>query len=843
MPSLDNVLGLLVRTPVLLVAADFDGTLAHIVEDPDAAEPTPRALRALSTLARQPHTHVAVISGRALADLEARMQPVPERALLVGSHGSEFEPELVGRLTEAQLAALAAVRSAVDEAAEGLAGVTAEHKDASSALHYRRASRPDAARAVWRLRSGRNGLGDAIHIRRGKMVVELSVLHTHKGQALDRVRRELGATAVLFVGDDRTDEDAFRALRVGDVGVKVGPGQTAAAARLGGPEEVANLLARVAEMRYRALRDSVLVPITDLGFLSDQRTGALVTPEGEVCWLCPERFDRPALFASILGGPTAGRFVIQPAGEVARGHQGYRGDSLVLETRWPEMTVVDYLDGAAGGEAGTLLVREVLPHGTDVVCHIEFAPAPNFARTETLLAAKGNGLVVRAGREHITLECPGVDFRIERVGWSDVAHATVRLSAPLRLVLRIGRGTGAPRPADSVAGEWAAGLQGLHLPSRWTAEVVRSVLVLRGLVYRRSGAMVAALTTSLPEAIGGERNWDYRYCWLRDAALACDALVRVGSYGEAEGYLRWLCDLLADGSVEDLRPLYGVEGETNLVEASLDNLMGYAATPPVRVGNSAVDQLQVDVFGTIVDLIHAYVSLGGPLEDRLWRLVRRMVWAVAQRWREPDAGLWEHRHLLRHHLHSKVMCWVALDRALQLAQHTGRRADADWDSLRTTIAADILAHGWSDDAQSFTVAYGSDDLDASVLHVLLTGLLPPDDPRAVATVEAVRRELGTGSTVYRYRYDDGFRGREGGFHICASWLVDALALVGRRQEAERLFRHIVGAKGATGLLSEEVDPSTGAALGNVPQAYSHTGVIWNALTLTGSTRARVALPQ
>ncbi len=367
-----------------------------------------------------------------------------------------------------------------------------------------------------------------------------------------------------------------------------------------------------------------------------------------------------------------------------------------------------------------------MPHGPDVWCHVEFAPAPDFARMETRLEVQGESLVVRAGRELIELECPGIAFGIERIGWSDVARARVRLDGPLRLVLRVGRGTGAPRPADAVASEWAAGLEGLHLPSRWTAEVKRSVLVLRGLVYRRTGALVAALTTSLPEAIGGDRNWDYRYCWLRDAALATDALVRLGSYREAEGYLRWLCDLVADGSPEDLRPLYGVEGETNLVEAELAHLMGYAATPPVRVGNSAVDQLQVDVFGTIVDLVHTYVHFGGPLEERVWQLVRRMVWAVAQRWREPDAGLWEHRHLSRHHVHAKVMCWVALDRALRLAEHAGRRVEADWEPLRSTIAADILAHGWSEDAQAFTVAYGSDDLDASSLHVLLMGLLPPD---------------------------------------------------------------------------------------------------------------------
>ena len=501
------------------------------------------------------------------------------------------------------------------------------------------------------------------------------------------------------------------------------------------------------------------------------------------------------------------------------------------------MRVVDALDPAEA-ESGTALVREITPEAPDARVWIEFAPGPDFARAEARIEHAEGRLIVHSGRERIELECAGVDFSIERVGISDVARACVPLDAPLRLVLKVGRDVGPGRSTDAIAAEWAAGLEVLRLPERWAQMVRRSVLVLRGLVYRRTGAIVAAPTTSLPEAIGAERNWDYRYAWLRDAALASDALLRVGSPGEAAAFLRWMSTLSPDEAPEDLRPLYGVEGETNLVEAELVHLMGYGGSLPVRIGNAAADQLQVDVFGSIVELVDLFARCGHTIDDGLWGLVQRMVVGVERCWHEPDAGIWEHRHLSRHHVHSKVMAWVAVDRALRLAERTGRPAEPGWSDLRSAIAAEVLDRGWSEAAGAYSVAYGADDLDAAALHIVLSGLLDPTDPRAVATVEAIERKLCTGSTVFRYRFDDGFTGREGGFHLCASWLVEALAMIGRPDAAERLFVQIAGAAGSSGLLSEQVDPDTGAALGNVPQAYSHTGLIWNALTLSGSEWSR-----
>lgn len=861
--SLDEALRMLAATPVLLVALDFDGTLAPIVPRPEDATPTPRARRALNALARQPHTRVAIVSGRALADLEARLGAVEPEVLLVGGHGSEFEPERAGRLSPPLQALRARVRAVVDAAADGLEGVEAEHKDASSALHYRRAARADAAEALARLGRARgelaipleDGLGlldpedEAFverradgallpHLRRGKRVVELSVLRTHKGHALDRLRRELGATRVLFLGDDRTDEDAFRSLGAADLGVKVGPGATRATQRVADPAEAAELLVRLVSARRAALAASVTAPIDRLSFLSDGKTGALVAPSGEIPWLCPGRFDHPAVFASLLGGPTAGRFVLRPAEDASEGFPRYLDGGLVLETRWPGLRLRDWLDPHARG--CTVLVRELVPEGPGPVrVALELAPRPDFARMDARIEREGDVLRVRAGATPFELVCPdAAGLEIRREGASDTARGLLEIREPTRLVLRCGfcEDRAVSGPEETLA-FWAEAAELPHLPRAYRDEVRLAARVLRGLVHRPSGALAAAATTSLPEVLGGERNWDYRYCWPRDAAYACDALVRLGSLGEAAAFLDWTRRVIEAGSALDLHPVYGVGGELLHVEGELGHLMGYAASQPVRIGNAASEQLQVDVYGAILDLAWTFARHGGEIDEPLWTALRRLVRGVEVRWREPDAGIWEHRHRIRHHVHSKVMAWASVDRALRLARLLDRAPGPGWADLRDAIAAEVLERGWSEEAGAFSVAYGSPDLDAASLSVLLSGLLSPDDPRAVATVDAIQAGLRAGPTVYRYRFDDGLAGDEGGFHICTAWLVDALHRTGRPDEARALFEAMLGCAGPTGLLSEMVDPATGTALGNTPQAYSHTGVIWCALTLSGSPRA------
>ncbi len=435
-----------------------------------------------------------------------------------------------------------------------------------------------------------------------------------------------------------------------------------------------------------------------------------------------------------------------------------------------------------------------------------------------------------------------MQWEITSDGLHDTASALVPLEKDKPVVLELRCGT------DSLAAderteaerrrtgeaEWADWLGGLSLPETERRLVARSALTLRGLCTPTGGVMAAA-TTSLPEEIGGIRNWDYRYCWLRDGALTVQALVDLGSTAEAEAFLDWVHRVLETlPGPERLHPLYTIYGETLPPEAVIDQLPGYAGSRPVRVGNAANMQVQLDVFGPIVDLItslaHAREKQGitdprKVLPDADWELVHAMVSAVQRRWTEPDHGIWEIRGNPRHHVYSKVMGWLTVDRALTLADTFSRPAGEGWESLRETIAEEVKAKGWNDEVQSYTAAYDGTDLDAATLHIGLSGLIDPADPRFAATVVATEAELRSGSTVYRYHHDDGLPGGEGGFHLCAAWLVEAYLLIGKRSDAEALFAQLVDVAGPTGLLSEEYDPVAERSLGNHPQAYSHLGLL------------------
>ncbi len=342
----------------------------------------------------------------------------------------------------------------------------------------------------------------------------------------------------------------------------------------------------------------------------------------------------------------------------------------------------------------------------------------------------------------------------------------------------------------------------------------------KGLCYGPSGGIAAAGTTSLPEHIGGIRNWDYRYCWLRDGAMAANSLLRLGSPGIAIQFVDWVLgtvDQCEPGSF--VNPVYTVTGGHLGPEGEIMDLPGYRGSRPVRVGNLASQQIQLDVFGPIADLIARLADQGEPLSSEHWHLLDTMVHAIGNRWQEPDHGIWEVRRSQRHHVHSKVMCWQTVDRALAVAHYMGRRR-RDWIALRTEIANDVLRHGWNPVIGSFSATYDDDDADASVLAIGLSGLIGSDDSRFIKTIEYIERTLRVGPIVYRYHYDDGLPGVEGGFLLCTAWLIQALAMVGRDDDATELFHQYVTIAGPSGLFAEQYDPKTQNALGNFPQAYS-----------------------
>lgn len=834
--DLRRTLTALARVPRLLVASDYDGTIAPIVNNPVEAYPRPESVTALRNLATLPGTVAAVISGRALRDL-ATLSRLPSEVHLVGSHGSEFDIGFIEEIDAPARALLGRVVDALEEVAAGVPGAGVEVKPASAALHVRNVE--DSAAADAAVHSVRVGAAawSGVQCTEGKAVIELSVVTTDKGDALDILRHREGASATVFLGDDVTDEKAFRRLHGPDAGIKVGPGPTGAHFRVGGTEDVARVLAFLLEQRRAWLLGAHATPIERHTMLASPDAKALVTPTGSINWLCHPDPDSAGLFSALLGSDSAGHFTVVPEHDGLPLSQEYVDGTMTVETRWASLLVTDYLphDAARGRVNLTRVISGTAP------CRVVFAPRPEFGQVRVQIEADVDGLRVQGTNDPIVLRSPGVRWRIVGDGLQQSAEAVVDPSgAPVVLELRCGTDdlSAAPRPEAEIRAEaedyWRTWAQSLTLPPLKPSLMKRSALTLRGLVHADTGSIMAAATTSLPEEIGGVRNWDYRYCWLRDASMTASALVSVGSLGEAAGLLDWLHRVLGTLSgPERLNPLYTLDGAGLPPEAVLDALPGYAGSRPVRVGNAANQQVQLDVFGPITELIadlaRARRAVGADaadaLTDRDWTLVRAMTSAVAQRWTEPDNGIWEIRGAPRHHVYSKVMCWVTIDRALSLSSDFGREAEPEWESLRAKIADDVIENGWSGQAHSYTAAYDGVDLDAASLFIGLSGLLDPADPRFAATVSATEAVLRSGSTVYRYRSDDGLPGTEGGFHLCAAWLVEAYLLVGQRRQAEALFNQLVAAAGPTGLLPEEYDPVAERALGNHPQAYSHIGIL------------------
>lgn len=840
MGSIDRPLELallaIARSPRLLVCCDYDGTLAPIVADPTHAYPLAEAIAALRTLAALPATRVAVVSGRALRDLAA-LSRLPAEVHLVGSHGTEFDLDFVHTLEPEQQALRVRLLAWLHANVDQVPGASLEIKPASIAVHVRNCTGEDEARLLSELENG-PATWHGVDVKRGKKILEFSVVSGDKGHAMDLLRHEFAASATLFIGDDLTDEPGFARLGGSDVGVKVGEGESLATFRLPDPNAVVLALARLQEERRRWFTGGHAEPIEEHALLADGAALALVSPSASICWMCHPGPDGPAVFAALLGDESSGHFTVRPQHGGQPLAQTYVPGTMTVRTRFAGLNVVDFLDTELGPLAdGTSITRLIRTLSGTSVAEVVFSPRPEFGMVSVSLEVAPQGVIVHGGSDPIVLRSPGVHWEIRGDAGRQEAAALIDLrDGDITLELRLGTTDLNESPVGEsearVMNEtyWTDWLNRLEMPEYGRAAVERSALTLRALCHRPTGGILAAATMGLPEWVGGIRNWDYRYVWIRDAALTAHTLLDLGSTDETDAYLSWLHRVLsAATNVAHLHPLYMLSGSILPPEAVLDLFPGYAGSRPVRIGNAAQGQAQLDVLGPVCDLVAARVRLrGSTTEEEMW-LVRACVEVVAQRWSEPDHGIWEIRDVPRHHVHSKMMGWIAVDRGIEIFLAHGTVPD-EWLELRSAIEADVHANGWDPEIGGFVSAYDRREVDAAVLQPLVAGF-PASLEQVRGTIRAVEAKLRRGSTVYRYRYDDGLPGDEGAMHICAAWLIEAYTRVGQVDDAEELFSAMLGAMGRTGLLSEQVDPRDFRGLGNHPQAYSHSGVVRAAIAL------------
>ena len=589
-------------------------------------------------------------------------------------------------------------------------------------------------------------------------------------------------------------------------------------------------------------------PIADYGLLADCTSAALVDRGGSIDWLCLPHYDSPAVFARLLD-PAAGHWAIRPAGDFETTRR-YLPGSLVLETTFTTATGVVRLTDALAFEPGQRghhlgkrapheLLRAVTGVEGEVEMRLVLAPRPEYGLVKPLFRAEEHGGRTFGGPNRIAVRA-GVPVDVQDA--TMLAAFTVRAGDEVGFSLRWAAPDDPapmPTPAEEVAERLADVAEGWR---SWEAEhdqyagpnrelVQHSARVLKGLTYRPTGAIVAAPTAGLPETVGGERNWDYRYAWVRDSSLTVEALYIGTCSDEAEEFVSFMTSSAGGRVDEHLQIMYGIDGRHDLSERELPHLRGWRDSRPVRVGNGAWDQVQLDVYGELLNSIYLYRDALGDLHPEIQRFVADLADAAAARWEGKDSGMWEMRGAPQHHLSSKVMCWVALDRAVQMAPKLGPFAKAEeWTAGRDRIRAAILERGWSEKRGAYAQAFDSDELDAAALLMPLVGFLPADDGRMRATIEAIASSLTEDGLVLRYRNEeglnaDGLTGEEGTFVLCSFWLVSCLALAGELDRAQALFEQLVGYGNDLGLLAEEVDTANGEQLGNYPQAFSHIGLI------------------
>lgn len=603
-------------------------------------------------------------------------------------------------------------------------------------------------------------------------------------------------------------------------------------------------------------------PIADYGLIGDCHTAALVSRHGSIDWLCVPRFDSPSLFGRILDAERGGCFAIQPA-ESFNSSFEYIEDSGVLRTTFEtdrgKAALTDFMPLEPGESpqpfskphAAHRLIRLVEGVSGDVTLNVSLQPRPNYGREKAAFGAFEHGLTVNTGDDnHCRLYC---SVKLTVKGMNAETVVRVREGERLAFVLELqsppepaaaGELFGALNQLDSTLAFWRTWSEGCRYEGPYTNAVIRSAVTLKLLTYAPTGGMVAAPTTSLPEKIGGVRNWDYRYTWIRDASFGFYALALAGHPEDAAHFLEWACNIGLQHGAGELNVVYGLNGEKRLPEYSLDHWEGYMQSRPVRVGNQASTQFQLDIYGELLDCFHTSRRLGHlspKLLTDLWSAIKPQVDFVAGHWHKPGHGIWEVRSEPQQFVYSKVMAWVALDRGIKAAEELKLDADLDWwRNQRKILRTEILQKGYNPAIHSFSQTYGDGALDAASLLLPLVRFIDARDTRMRTTIEAVRQRLFTDGMVYRYRgMNDGLPGNEATFGVCTFWLVDNLTAIGNVDEAQALFERMLERSSKLGLFAEELDPETGSHLGNFPQALSHIGLINAAINLTRAVSSHV----
>ena len=608
--------------------------------------------------------------------------------------------------------------------------------------------------------------------------------------------------------------------------------------------------------------------ISDYAFLSDGHSSALVAKNGSVEWACFHRYDAAPVFAGILDREKGGHFSIRPAGEYKVSRR-YLPDTNVLETRFETeagtVTVTDFLpvhemEGRPGSPGrrppGHTLVRRLTGQAGTVEMEVEFFPTFNYARATPEIRVEEGRVTAASGTERLTLDHE--DLRMNTSGGTrSSARLTLSAGDETHLVLMstLTRQTPPPRMdteqlvrmLEETVTFWRNWVARCTYRGPYRDAVVRSLITLKGLIYEKTGALVAAATTSLPEEIGGIRNWDYRFTWVRDSSAILAVLSATGYLEEAKNFADWLF-MATEGRAENLQVLYGIEGERELTEENLDHLEGYQRSRPVRIGNAAYDQFQLDIYGELTAVVYLASTLPGyRLDKSRAPFVRDVVDLAIQHWKDFDDGIWEMRKQRQHYVFSKAMAWMAAECGIRMLDNfpeVARKPELRprWVKARDEIRNAIEEKGTDPERGCFVQAFGTTDLDASTLQLVLRRFLPADDPRIRATVDEVKRRLTRNGHVYRYLTNDGLSGEEGAFTFCSLWLAGSLARVGRLDEAEQQLELVLACANDVGLLAEEIDPATGQQLGNFPQGFSHLGVVAAALEIDAARAASSPSP-